>query len=312
MSEAAEHDWHLLGAGAMGQLWAALLHRAGRSICLLFRDEERLSAYRAAGGITLHEDGGVTLVSPPALVADARVPVRRLLVATKAHQTAQALAPFTARRNADLAIALLQNGMGSADDAQALLPQARIYCLVTTGAAWRDAPFSVHRAGHGGTEIGRHGREPGGTDVLEIVRSLAAPDLKVEISPDIRAAQWRKLAVNCVINPLTALLDIPNGQVSTDARARTMIAPLCEEIAAVMAAEGIAVTSKELRERVEETCRVTADNYNSMRRDLNDGHRTEIDYITGYLLARAAVHDVDCPVNESLYDDIKRREARAT
>jgi 2-dehydropantoate 2-reductase len=294
----------------MGQLWAALLHRAGRSVCLLFRDEERLGAYRAAGGITLHDERGVTLVTPPALVADKHVPVRRLLVATKAHQTMDALGPFASRRLADLTVALLQNGMGAAEDVQALLPQARIYCLVTTGAAWRDAPFSVHRAGHGGTEVGRHGREPGGEDVLEIVRGLALPDLKVEISADIRAAQWRKLAVNCVINPLTALLDIPNGQVPKDARAKTMIAPLCAEITGVMVAEGLAVTAKELHERVEETCRVTADNYNSMRRDLNDGRRTEIDYITGYVLARAAVHGVECPVNESLYEDIKRREAR--
>jgi len=57
---------------------------------------------------------------------------------------------------------------------------------------------------------------------------------------------------------------------------------------------------------------VTADNRNSMHQDLSSGRRTEIDYITGYLLARAAVHDVDCPVNESLYEDIKRREAGAS
>src|SRR4029453_1423754 len=104
MNQAAEYDWHLLGAGAMGQLWAALLHRARRSICLLLRDEERMSAYRAAGGITLHEEHGATLVTPPALVADASVPVRRLLVATKAHQTTQALPPFTARPSADISI----------------------------------------------------------------------------------------------------------------------------------------------------------------------------------------------------------------
>ena len=308
----AEHDWHLLGAGSLGQLWAALLHRAGRSVCVLLRNQARLDEYLAAGGITLHGEHGETKVAPPALVADKDTSVRRLLVATKAHQTLDALAPLASRRLSDITIGLLQNGMGVAEDVQSLLPQVRIYPLVTTIGAWRDAQFSVHRAGRGKTVVGRHGREAGGQDVLEVVRSLRAPGLDVEISGDIRAAQWRKLAVNCVVNPLTALLDIRNGEVLTDARAKTMIAPLCAEVAAVMTAEGLSVQADDLRELVEVTCRATADNYNSMQQDLSSGRRTEIDYITGYLLARAAVHDVDCPVNESLYEDIKRREAGAS
>ena len=49
--------WHILGAGSLGGLWAARLARAGLPVRLILRDQARLSRYRAAGGLTLVEDG---------------------------------------------------------------------------------------------------------------------------------------------------------------------------------------------------------------------------------------------------------------
>jgi 2-dehydropantoate 2-reductase len=234
--------------------------------------------------------------------------VQRLLVATKAHHTMDALATFRARRADELAIALLQNGMGAAEEAQAQFPGARVYHLVTTTSAWREAAFIVHRAGRGRTLVGRHGAGSPGADVVEIARSFAVPGLELEVSADIRAALWRKLGVNCVINPLSALLGIRNGEVPADPRSLRLLEALCAEIAAVAAAEGIALTAHEVRANVEATCRVTADNYNSMLQDLRTGRRTEIGYLNGYLLARARAHGIACPENQRLYDEIRRRE----
>ena len=298
-------DWYILGAGSVGQLCAALLHRAARPVCLLLRDRARLDAYRHAGGITLHEDARVEQLQPPAaLAADVATVAQRLLVVTKAQQTQDALAPFAARRDEALTIALLQNGMGVAEQVQAAFPHAHIYCLVTMIGAWRDGPFSVHRAGRGHTLVGRYrSRDVAAaapdTDAEALARSLSTPDLAFEASPDILTAQWRKLAVNCVINPLTALLDIPNGQVPTDPRAAPLIPALCDESSRVAAADGVELPAAELRATVNEVCRLTASNYNSMRRDLNEGRASEIDYITGYVLARARAprHTLPHPPN---------------
>jgi 2-dehydropantoate 2-reductase len=301
--------WYVLGAGAQGLLWAALMHRAGRPVVLLLRDDARLAEYRRSGGITLHDAQGVERIDPPATTVAARpASARRVLVATKAHQTLAALSAFAPRDSSDTVLALLQNGMGVGDEIRARWPRVRIYNLVTTSGSWREGLFDVHRGGVGHTYIGRHGAQPGGDDVVHVAQSLEAPGLTIDVSADIRATQWRKLAVNCVVNPLAAIYELRNGDVPTDPRSRPRIAILCSEIARVAAAEGIAMTAQGLRESVEATCRLTADNYNSMLQDLRAGRQTEIDYITGYLLARAVVHDIDCPANDQIYAEVKRLE----
>jgi 2-dehydropantoate 2-reductase len=275
-------------------------------VCLLLRDAARLAAYRAAGGITLHDEHGVARISPPAAVASLEVLPARLLVATKANQTMDALARVLPR-DSSATVAILQNGMGVADEIAPAYARARLFLLVTTAGAWRDAPFTVHRAGIGHTLVGTYpARDDDETAAL--VRSLDVAGLPTAPSDDIHAAQWRKLAVNCVINPLTALHGLRNGEVPADARTRDLIAPLCEEIARVATAEGVATTAQELRATVDEVCRVTADNRNSMAQDLRAGRATEIDYLNGYLLRRARVHAIACPVNQSIYDGIRRRE----
>jgi 2-dehydropantoate 2-reductase len=310
----SDDTWYILGAGSLGQLWGALLHRAGRPVCLLVRDAARLDDYARAGGVTLHEGKRVERLAVRGAVADAAVPATKLIVATKAHQTMTALAPFLARRDDELTIAILQNGMGAAEEAQAAFPRARIYPLVTTTSAWREAPFDVHRAGIGRTIVGRHGATGSeiGQDVTDVARSLTAPGLELEPTADIRPPLWRKLSVNCVINPLAALLGIRNGEVPRDPRALAVMDALCTEIAAVATAEGIAVTAAEVLAAVEATCRATADNYNSMLQDLRRRRVTEIDYINGYLLARAAEHGLSCPANAQLYEEVRRRSGAQT
>jgi 2-dehydropantoate 2-reductase len=310
MTESKAETWYVLGAGSLGQLWAALLHRGARPVCLVLRTQERIEEYRRAGGITLHEEYGWGRLTPPA-VSTAGATMRRILVATKAHQTMDALEPYAALRDNSLSIAILQNGMGVAEEVQARFPSAWVYDLVTMTSAWREAPFDVHRAGRGKTFVGRHTAPGGGEDDASMIaRSLTVPGLEVEFSADIRAAQWRKLVVNCVINPLSAILEIRNGQVPTDARALKVMNALCEELATVATAEGITLTAQDVLVKVESVCRITADNYNSMLQDVRAGRPTEIDYINGYVLARARALGIACPANQALYDDIKSRSPR--
>ncbi len=97
---------------------------------------------------------------------------------------------------------------------------------------------------------------------------------------------WRKLAVNCVINPLTALWNCPNGELRhhTDE-----INAICEEVAAVIEREGYHTSADDLRYYVEQVIDSTAENISSMLQDVRAMRHTEIDYITGYLLKRARV-----------------------
>ena len=68
--------WHILGAGSLGTLWAARLARAGRPVRLLLRNPQRLADYRAAGGLTLVEQGHSLHLALPAEGLDDPAPIR--------------------------------------------------------------------------------------------------------------------------------------------------------------------------------------------------------------------------------------------
>ncbi|GAL11326.1 2-dehydropantoate 2-reductase [Vibrio astriarenae] len=75
-----------------------------------------------------------------------------------------------------------------------------------------------------------------------------------------------------------------------------------------MEAEGIAIELNTLQSKVDDVVRLTANNLSSMQQDISHQRRSEIDYITGYLLARARAHQLELPYNQALYNDIQRLE----
>ena len=122
---------------------------------------------------------------------------------------------------------------------------------------------------------------------------------------NIASANWRKLAVNCVINPLTALYGCRNGDLQ---RYPEQIETLCREVASVMAMEGYHTSCEGLMQYVMDVIHSTADNVSSMLQDIRNQRHTEIDYITGYLLRRARSHGLTLPENARLFELIKRKE----
>ena len=121
-----------------------------------------------------------------------------------------------------------------------------------------------------------------------------------------RAELWRKLAVNCAINPLTALLDCPNGELRQHP---DRVALICREVAAVIEREGYHTSETDLRYYVDQVIESTAENISSMLQDIRAMRHTEIDYITGYLLKRARAHGITVAENSRLFELVKRKES---
>jgi 2-dehydropantoate 2-reductase len=110
---------------------------------------------------------------------------------------------------------------------------------------------------------------------------------------------WLKLAVNCAINPLSALHDCPNGEVPE--RAGAIFDPLLAELHALLSSEGVSLSLAELRERILAVIRATASNSSSMRQDVLAGRRTEIDFILGHAWRSARQAGLSTPVLDALY-----------
>lgn len=197
----------MLGTGAIACLWAANLATSGANVTLIARDRSRLAGYH---GITVETAAGGEHVPVTLEAADSNAPIDRLLVCTKAGDVITALAAIVRRLAGNATIVLLQNGMGFHEEAGLLLGSRRLYCGLSTEGAWCPAPFHVRHAGRGLTLLGRY---PRGAlaDAMALAHEL--PQARLEIRPiaDTEQELWRKLAVNCAINALTAVHRCPNG-----------------------------------------------------------------------------------------------------
>jgi len=295
--------WTILGAGAIGCLWAAQLQRAGVPVSLVLRSPARLAQYQAKGGITLINETGESFCPMPATLAAAQTPIRQLLLCTKAYDSLAALESVWHRLSADSRILVLQNGLGTQQEIAARAGKARVLIGSTTDGAYLRAPFEVVHAGRGETAIGQLG-------------SAAArlPDfgpgfgLQLRQDPNIEVTLWRKLAINCAINPLTAVHDCRNGELGTVPAYTRALGILCSEFEAVACAHGIVLFDRPLQEQALEVARNTGDNYSSMLQDIRHGRPTEIEQITGFLCRQADLLGIDVPHHRALLEQVRQLE----
>ncbi len=300
--------WNILGAGAIGCLWASALHSAGRQPRLLLREPASLQRYRAAGGVTLVRDGEAHTHAIDANCAAAvTAPLRQLLITTKAHQTLEALAPLATQLAPDATVVLLQNGLGVAEQLRQHYPGLRIYQASTTEGAYRSAPFRVVHAGRGSTVIGAAGNSER-SQLAACAAGLSAPPLAVSVSDDIERILWRKLAVNCAINPLTAIHHCRNGELLERPEVLEELHAVVEEIVCLSKALGYSDWVEGMLDTVLGVAHATGANRSSMLQDLESGRLTEIDYISGHLCRLADAKSIDLPANRALLDQVHTLE----
>ncbi|WP_027911164.1 putative 2-dehydropantoate 2-reductase [Pseudomonas sp. URMO17WK12:I4] len=287
-------SWHVLGAGSLGSLWACRLFRADVPVQLVLRDPQRLAAYRQAGGVTLVEQGHSHLYPIPASHLQDSAPIERLLLACKAYDAADAIAAVADRLAPGAEVLLLQNGLGSQDEVAQLLPGRRCLPASSTEGAFRDGDWRVVFAGQGHTWIG----DPASAAPPAWLQDLESSQIPHTWSPDILARLWRKLALNCAINPLTVLHGCRNGEL---VRYHEQIDALCGELVKLLSASGQAEATTDLQQDVWRVIEATAANYSSMYQDVAAGRRTEISYLLGYACAAAERAAVQLPQLKALH-----------
>ncbi|MDH4654558.1 MULTISPECIES: putative 2-dehydropantoate 2-reductase [unclassified Pseudomonas] len=290
--------WHILGAGSLGSLWAARLARAGKSVRLILRDRARLKTYEAAGGLTLVEQGRAQQYAIPAGLPSNAGPISRLLVACKAYDAEAAVQPLLPHLAPGAELILLQNGLGSQDAVALRLPHARCILASSTEGAFRESDFRVVYAGHGFTWLGDP-LQPAAPAWLDELEQAGIPH---GWTPDILSRLWRKLALNCAINPLTVLYNCRNGGL---AEHPAEVNVLCIELADLLRRCGQPDAAEGLHEEVQRVIQATAANYSSMYQDVANSRRTEISYLLGHACASAARHRISLPHLNSLHARLK-------
>jgi 2-dehydropantoate 2-reductase len=293
------NDWHILGAGAIGCLFAANLQRSGVNCCLVLR-----TAGPANCDIHIESNAGSTLISVPTTPAEEAAPIRRLLVTTKAYDVERALQSVAHRLGSDSEVLIMTNGMGLLEIAARQIPGTALLAGTTTEGAFRTGARQIYHAGRGITRIGPgHPRDK--PDWFEPWEKIP---LECTWDPDIESALWHKLAINCAINPLTALHRVRNGELETSGELKASVRELCEEIALISEAAGFRETARLIARDTLDVIQRTADNKSSMLQDTLAGRPTEIDFITGYLIKRADRLGIAADRNRELLERIQHNE----
>ncbi|MGC4107294.1 MAG: 2-dehydropantoate 2-reductase [Thermomicrobiales bacterium] len=314
----------IVGAGAMGSLVAARLTQAMDSaanagasdetierVLLYGRPSAHLDAVRANGLRLIDLDGNeqtiaIETTSNPADVKGSDV----VIVLVKAWATAEigeTLRPYLARESVVLT---LQNGLGNAGALRTSMLEKgvrpHVWLGVTTQAAIRPEPGVLIHTGTGITAIGRR------TTMNDRVRALASlldvPNWRTVAVEDIHRWVWRKLAVNCAINPLTALSGLPNASIASDPGLRDAANRLAAEVVAVANAQRISLDLGDVTSAIEDVAAATGANHSSMLVDLESGQRTEIDAINGAVVSEGQRLGVPTPANDLMVALIRARE----
>lgn len=285
----------VLGCGALGQLWLTALCKHGHEVQGWLRVPQPFCSVNL-----VESDGSIFNESLTANDPDFLASSDLLLVTLKAWQVSTAVKNLAERLPASSPILLIHNGMGTVDELKGVTQP--LLLASTTQAARRDGNVIVHVA-NGTTHIGPAKGYPQDYSTLADTLQNVLPD--VAWHNNIQPALWSKLAVNCVINPLTALRNCKNGDLR-DAAAE--VETICREVAAVMEREGIHTSPENLLFYVHQVIESTAENISSMLQDIRAQRHTEIDYITGFLLKRARAHGLAVPENARMFELVKRKE----
>jgi 2-dehydropantoate 2-reductase len=196
----------------------------------------------------------------------------------------------------------LQNGFGNREILEAALGAPRVSLGVTTIGATLLGPGKVRPGGAGVITLEDDRR----LDAL--VHLLKTAGFSVNLVPDAKTILWGKLVINAAINPLSALLEVPNGTLLERPTARQLMSQAATEAAEVACAMGVQLPYPYPVAAVEDIAARTSANYSSMLQDIRRGAPTEINAISGAIVRFGQQVGVPTPVTRLLWQLVNAKE----
>jgi 2-dehydropantoate 2-reductase len=302
----------IIGAGALGGTFAALLARAGHDVEVTARGAG-LEAIRADG---IRLSGGYGDVHARVAAVEAlTVRPELVLLCTKAQD-----APMALGRHAELIdgvpVVVVQNGLEGVATAERLLPASSCMGMLSIIAANYTEPGRVRVTTTAASYLGR-GDGPADDESRRIaaILSEAVPVIAID---DFRGAQWTKLVVN-MLNAVPAIVGRSVQEVLHDRRLRRVVAASMRETVRVGMARGIRFGSLQglSNARLRLFARVPValgqvlpwmmgvrmgkvPNLGSTQQSVRRGQPTEVDHLNGAVVREAVLAELDAPVNEAL------------
>ncbi|WP_298282202.1 2-dehydropantoate 2-reductase [Novosphingobium sp.] len=296
----------VVGAGAMGCLFAARLALGGQQVTVVDVSAQRLDLI-GREGICLHDDAGEHVAKVgAALAADMAGPVDLVILMTKGMHSAAAIRSVAHLNDGRCLALTLQNGLGNVEVMAEVFGQDRILWGVTDFPADLEGPNAVasHGQGHiwlGGVNAAAHGHAEA------VAAWLNAGDLNAAADANVQSAVWEKVAFNAALNALSTITGLPVGGLDRP-EGRRIATGVIDETIATAAALGITMDRERLMAKTDFALANHRTHKPSMLQDRLAGRPTEIESINGAIERFAAQQGVDVPTTRLLADLVRMVE----
>lgn len=288
----------MIGLGAMGSLYSALLARSGAQIQCFDNWREHIDAIQSSGlrlsGIT----GDFTIDVHATTNVDDLDKSDLCIVQVNTHQTEEAARIAAKVLDKEGYCLTLQNGVGNIEKLSDELGRERVLGGLSYHSAAVREPGHVAHTHAGPTWLGELGGAP--TERLATLENtLISAGFEPRIVGDIEGFIWGKFIHNCSINAICAAAGIRVGEIQMYQSADEFQTKIIDEVVAVVKAKGITVPEDDPKAAIKKFCKVKF-NRPSMLQHLQSGRRTEIDALNGVVVYEGRKLGIPTPFNEAL------------
>jgi 2-dehydropantoate 2-reductase len=303
----------VVGSGAVGGYYGAVLARAGHDVVFIARGAHR-DAIRASG-LLVRSPIGDWIARAPVDDDTTRVGACDLvLLAVKTYDNDTALPMLAPLLGPDTTVLTLQNGVDSPGEAASVVGAGRVVGGATYIATAISAPGVIEQTGEYrriafGEVFGHAGTLTPRVNRLHDV--LTAAGIQSEPAADGRVPLWEKFAYLAPFAGMTGAARQPVGVIRADPIARAQLEAAFREVEALARAEGIAVAANLLERSMRYVDGVPASMRSSLLIDLSQGKRIEVEALQGAVVRRAAIHALPVPVMTTLYGVLRAASAKS-
>jgi 2-dehydropantoate 2-reductase len=297
----------VMGAGAVGCYFGAMLARAGASVRLIGRPALVAAVMRDGLVVESSTFGGryaIAATDDPAGVAGAGL----VLFCVKSSDTAMAARAIAPHLAPDAVVLGLQNGVDNFERLRSHIANPIVPAVVYV-AAEIAGPGVVRHNGRGDLVIGDPAR--GAEELLTALAAyLEAATIPVRISDNIMGELWAKLVMNCAYNAISAIGGCRYGAMMAVPEVREIMSAAVREIEALADAKGVRIEMDGPVGTVLRFADSMPGAISSTAQDLARRRATEVDHLNGYVVRESAALGLGAPVNQTLHALIKLLEAK--
>lgn len=302
----------IVGGGAIGRLFGSFLGRGGNDITLIDIDRATLGALREKGiglveGNDDHPDDALAVPVTALPSAENLRQADLVLLLVKSQATAAAVQDIAHLIGDNCPLLLIQTGLGNVEAATQIVAREHVLLGITYMSAIALSEAKVRQGGQATTYIG----ELDGTlsPRLEKIAALFnRSTIETRTAKRIHSRLWAKVVISAAINPVSAILQVPNGSLVSRPESINLMRRLLDEGAMVAKAEGIDLIHPDLYQVLLKTCETSAGNLSSMLQDILNETGTEIEAQNGAICRYAEKHHLAVPTHRTIVDLIKLLE----